>query len=101
MKLRFPIRPFTLMLAAIATSPMCLIRPNRNGSARSNHRVGLLDLLPGIILLVLITGADFCPLAGAADRSQARSMVITREGIAATEHPLASPIGAAILPGGA
>ena len=31
------------------------------------------------------------------DRSQARSMVVTRYGIVATEHPLASEIGAAIL----
>jgi gamma-glutamyltranspeptidase/glutathione hydrolase len=33
----------------------------------------------------------------AADRSQARSMVITRYGIVATEHPLASQIGAQVL----
>ena len=33
----------------------------------------------------------------AADRSQARSMVITRQGIVATEHPLASQIGATML----
>jgi gamma-glutamyltranspeptidase/glutathione hydrolase len=33
----------------------------------------------------------------AADRSQARSMVISRYGIVATEHPLASQIGAQIL----
>src|SRR5262245_13168239 len=30
-------------------------------------------------------------------RSQARSMVVTRYGIVATEHPLASEIGASIL----
>ena len=53
--------------------------------------------MSGIILLVLLTGANFCPLAGAADRSQARSMVITRQGIVATEQPLASQIGATIL----
>jgi len=35
--------------------------------------------------------------ASAEDRTQARSMVITRYGIVATEHPLASQIGAAIL----
>jgi len=33
----------------------------------------------------------------AQDRSQARSMVITRYGIVATEHPLASQIGVSIL----
>ena len=33
----------------------------------------------------------------AEDRSQARSMVMTRHGIVATEHPLASQIGASIL----
>src|SRR5258706_14046175 len=34
---------------------------------------------------------------GAEDRTQARSMVITRGGIVATEHPIASEIGAEIL----
>src|SRR2546423_2223895 len=33
----------------------------------------------------------------AQDRAQARSMVITRQGIVASEHPLASEIGATIL----
>src|SRR6476660_5763112 len=33
----------------------------------------------------------------AQDRTQARSMVITRYGIVATEHPIASQIGATIL----
>src|SRR5215471_15330294 len=37
------------------------------------------------------------PWALAQDRTQARSMVITRYGIVATEHPLASQIGATIL----
>lgn len=36
-------------------------------------------------------------VARAGDRSQARSMVISRHGIVATEHPLASQIGATIL----
>jgi gamma-glutamyltranspeptidase/glutathione hydrolase len=73
------------------------IRLPRNGPARSRHPGGLPDLLPGIIVLALLAGANFCPPAGAADRSQARSMVITRQGIVATEHPLASQIGATIL----
>jgi gamma-glutamyltranspeptidase/glutathione hydrolase len=54
-------------------------------------------LLLGRILLVLLAAANFCPLVCAADRSQARSMVITRQGIVATEHPLASQIGAMML----
>ncbi|MSU59524.1 MAG: gamma-glutamyltransferase [Pedosphaera sp.] len=37
------------------------------------------------------------PTSRAADRSQARSMVISRSGIVATEHPLASQIGAQVL----
>jgi gamma-glutamyltranspeptidase/glutathione hydrolase len=42
--------------------------------------------------------ATFLLCAGRAqDRTQARSMVITRYGIVATEHPIASEIGAAIL----
>jgi gamma-glutamyltranspeptidase / glutathione hydrolase len=54
-------------------------------------------LLLGRLLLVLLVAADSCLLVDAADRSQARSMVITRYGIAATEHPLASQIGAMML----
>jgi gamma-glutamyltranspeptidase/glutathione hydrolase len=54
-------------------------------------------LLLGRILLALLIAANFCLPAGAADRSQARSMVITRQGIVATEHPLASQIGATML----
>src|SRR5438270_12261105 len=44
-----------------------------------------------IVLLMMSYSAD------AADRTQARSMVITRYGIVATEHPIASQIGATIL----
>ena len=39
----------------------------------------------------------FLARSEAQDRSQARSMVITRHGIVATEHPLASQIGAMLL----
>lgn len=46
------------------------------------------------VLLLLLVGFS---LARAGDRSQARSMVISRHGIVATEHPLASQIGATIL----
>src|ERR1051325_5477707 len=46
-----------------------------------------------ILLLALIAQSP----AFAQDRSQARSMVITRYGIVATEHPIASQIGATIL----
>ena len=56
---------------------------------------------PGLLLrggvFAVLAAANFVLPAGAADRSQARSMVITRQGIAATEHPLASQIGATIL----
>jgi gamma-glutamyltranspeptidase/glutathione hydrolase len=46
----------------------------------------------------LLIAALLFPMFGAAqDRTQARSMVITRYGIVATEHPIASQIGAAIL----
>jgi gamma-glutamyltranspeptidase/glutathione hydrolase len=44
---------------------------------------------------VLVLLAQFH--CAAQDRSQARSMVITRYGIVATEHPIASQIGATIL----
>jgi gamma-glutamyltranspeptidase / glutathione hydrolase len=47
--------------------------------------------------LIGATAAGVVREAAAADRSQARSMVITRQGIAATEHPLVSQIGANIL----
>jgi len=49
-------------------------------------------------LLVYLVAA--CALPGAVlgeDRTQGRSMVISRHGIVATEHPLASQIGATIL----
>ncbi|HSU54034.1 MAG TPA: gamma-glutamyltransferase [Candidatus Dormibacteraeota bacterium] len=46
-------------------------------------------------ILVAAVALDFCGFAQ--DRSQARSLVITRYGIVATEHPLASQIGAQIL----
>jgi len=49
----------------------------------------------------LIIFVAFCFVSGRAsaqaDRSQARSMVVTRHGIVATEHPLASAAGAMIL----
>src|ERR1043166_3373637 len=45
--------------------------------------------------LLFVSRAQSAPPAE--DRSQARSMVITRYGIVATEHPLASEIGTRIL----
>jgi gamma-glutamyltranspeptidase/glutathione hydrolase len=48
-------------------------------------------------LLVLASSAVLLPAAKAEDRTQGRSMVISRHGIVATEHPLASQIGATIL----
>src|SRR5215831_6631633 len=49
------------------------------------------SILPGLLLLSFIL-----PVSGQ-DRTQARSMVITRYGIVATEQPLASQIGASVL----
>jgi gamma-glutamyltranspeptidase / glutathione hydrolase len=54
-----------------------------------NHKIG--SCLLCLSLLVART------LESAEDRTQARSMVLSRYGIVATEHPLASQIGAAIL----
>ncbi len=53
-------------------------------------------------LWLFIVSITICLLISAAqalaqDRSQARSMVITRYGIVASEHPLASQIGAGVL----
>ena len=55
-----------------------------------NSNLALSVLLLTVTSLILTT-------APAADRSQTRSMVISRYGIVATEHPLASQIGATIL----
>src|SRR6266705_413343 len=48
-------------------------------------------------ILLLMAATHLFTIARAADRTQARSMVISRYGIVATEHPLASQIGATIL----
>jgi len=53
---------------------------------------GLLALF--VLIALALAAAVSC---FAQDRSQARSMVITRQGIVATEHPLASQIGARVL----
>ena len=55
------------------------------------------EFLLGNVLVVLLSATNLCPPLIAADRSQARSMVITRQGIVATEHPMASQIGASML----
>lgn len=47
--------------------------------------------------LLFLTGFLFAISCAAQDRTQARSMVISRYGIVATEEPLASQIGATIL----
>jgi gamma-glutamyltranspeptidase / glutathione hydrolase len=59
-------------------------------------------LLPSLLLLVLVSSHPIVTLAqGTAsdpvDRSQARSMVISRQGIVATEQSLASQAGAQVL----
>src|SRR5690349_18240324 len=46
---------------------------------------------------LLLAGLLFAMPGSAQDRTQARSMVISRYGIVATEHPIASQIGATIL----
>jgi gamma-glutamyltranspeptidase/glutathione hydrolase len=56
---------------------------------------GLFARMEGIFPLMLLLLC--CGLAPGQDRSQARSMVISRYGIVASEHPLASQIGANIL----
>jgi gamma-glutamyltranspeptidase/glutathione hydrolase len=54
----------------------------------------LLRLLGGgLAVLVLVS-------AGAAERTQGRSLVVSRHGIVASEHPLASQAGAMVLAGG-
>src|SRR5213592_2102538 len=52
---------------------------------------------PAAIVLLLFAATLCLFPARAQDRTQARSMVITRYGIVATEHPIASQIGAMIL----
>jgi gamma-glutamyltranspeptidase/glutathione hydrolase len=53
---------------------------------------------PKLALLALAILVSAFPCSAATeDRSQARSMVISRYGIVATEHPLASQIGVSIL----
>jgi len=42
--------------------------------------------LPIAAVIMTVAASAFCPQA-AEDRSQARSMVVTRYGIVATEHP--------------
>jgi len=49
------------------------------------------------LLCVLLVMTTLINPSEAQDRSQTRSMVITRYGIVATEHPIASQIGATIL----
>lgn len=87
----------TLVPVTASALTMRSIRPNRYGHAclKRPGRPWVLRLAG--LLLSLLAGVIFCAPAGAADRSQARSMVITRQGIVATEQPLASQIGATIL----
>lgn len=53
-----------------------------------------------VLSLAFLSDAAFgsaAPAAHADDRSQARSVVVSRYGIVASEHPMASQIGAAVL----
>ena len=52
---------------------------------------------PSLVVIVLTLISCFPGRVWPEDRTQARSMVITRYGIVATEHPLASQIGAEVL----
>jgi gamma-glutamyltranspeptidase/glutathione hydrolase len=54
-----------------------------------------LKFFPGLLLALL-----FVLRASAESHSQARSMVVTRYGVVASEHPLASQIGANVLASG-
>jgi gamma-glutamyltranspeptidase / glutathione hydrolase len=57
----------------------------------------LLNILLSPFPVVMLVSVMCVGVANAGDRSQARSMVMTRYGIVATEHPLASEIGAHVL----
>src|SRR5580693_8871871 len=50
-----------------------------------------------LIVCFFVAASAWMPLARAQDRAQARSMVISRAGIVATESPLASQAGVRIL----
>src|SRR5262249_26257965 len=78
----------------------------RNAPASSRRSLAIVGFLrsacPRISILIFRLSISLVSLhlAGhvqSAERNQARSMVISRYGIVATEHPLASQIGATIL----
>jgi gamma-glutamyltranspeptidase/glutathione hydrolase len=54
-------------------------------------------LTVSVAVLLVTTCADAAPAASSEDRWQARSVVVSRYGIVASEHPMASQIGAAVL----
>src|SRR5215813_6319076 len=54
-------------------------------------------ILCGLAVMMTVDASGFVNVAGAQDRSQTRSMVISRNGIVASESPLASQAGAHIL----
>src|SRR5437762_7211321 len=56
-----------------------------------------LSLRPAVIFSIFL---GLCCISPAQDRWQARSVVMSRYGIVATEHPMASQIGAEILADG-
>jgi gamma-glutamyltranspeptidase / glutathione hydrolase len=61
-------------------------------------RVGWLGrMLVGLAVMMTVGEIGFVNVAGAQDRSQTRSMVISRGGIVAAESPLAAQAGAQIL----
>jgi gamma-glutamyltranspeptidase / glutathione hydrolase len=54
-------------------------------------------ILAGLAVMMTVEASSFVNVAGAQDRSQTRSMVISRGGIVAAESPLAAQAGAQIL----
>src|SRR6516162_1173062 len=66
-------------------------------SACSKFMLIKLDYWLLLLLSLLFATKVLAAASESQDRAQARSMVISRYGIVASEHPLASQIGATIL----
>src|SRR5262245_57076450 len=81
---------FRRILHRSLAAPSCIF----GGPAEADMRepVVVLWLLGAVILAGIVLGEE--------DRSQARSMVISRRGIVAAEHPLAAQAGAMVLANG-
>jgi gamma-glutamyltranspeptidase / glutathione hydrolase len=97
MKLRFLIKAISLRSAATSILRIHMMRASRTCFASCKRPGWVVPLLTICVFAILLAGLSFCSAAASGDRSQARSMVMTRQGIVATEQPLASQIGAMIL----